>query len=93
MARRKRVRLVRNPTHADQLPYNEWIPVEAVKFNEDGSTQVRTVNRGRRRNVAAGFYDDEGIFHPLRASFDYKPARVGERAKRKKAKAKRRRRR
>ena len=31
-----------------------------------------------RRNVAAGFVDSQGIFHPLRASYDYDPIRVGE---------------
>lgn len=47
----------------------------------------------RVRNIAAGFMDEEGIFHPIRASHDYKPSRAGERPKRKtkaKAKAKRR---
>ncbi len=35
-------------------------------------------------NIAAGFHDDAGVFHPLRASFDYDPSRVGERGKKKK---------
>jgi len=39
-------------------------------------------NRHRRRNVAAGYMDEEGIFHPIRASFDYSKKRAGE-AKRK----------
>ena len=100
MTRRRRVRLTRNPHGSEQLPYGEWIPVQAVKFNEDGSTQVMTADRapnrgrrnlGRRRNIAAGFYDEEGIFHPIRASYDYSPGRVGERArKKKKAKTKKR---
>jgi hypothetical protein len=37
----------------------------------------------RRHNVAAGFYDDEGIFHPLRASYDYSESRAGETRKKK----------
>jgi len=35
---------------------------------------------GRRRNIAAGFYDEEGIFHPIRASFDYQASRAGEKS-------------
>lgn len=43
-------------------------------------------NPKRRRNVAAGFYDEEGIFHPLRASYDYDAKRAGERSKPKRRK-------
>lgn len=40
----------------------------------------------RRRNVAAGFYDEDGIFHPIRASYDYSESRVsGAAAKRKRS--------
>ena len=104
MTRRRRVRLTHNPHSSEQLPYGEWIPVQAVKFNEDGSTQVMTADRAApnrgRRNIAAGFYreDDDGVyrFHPIRGSYDYSRSRAGERtgrAKRKKAKAKKRRKR
>lgn len=51
----------------------------------------RFVRTGARnpRNIAAGFHDEEGIFHPIRASFDYDPSRAGERrAPKKKAAAK-----
>ena len=41
----------------------------------------------RRRNVAAGYLDEEGIFHPLRASYDYSASRAGE-GGRKKGRAK-----
>jgi hypothetical protein len=97
----RKVSLRRNP-HGGDLPYDEWIPAHAVKFNENGSVSVMTEehrqNRGRRRNVTAGFYDEEGMFHPIRASYDYSRSRAGERAKRhapkrrSRAKAKRRRR-
>jgi hypothetical protein len=45
--------------------------------------------RNPKRNVAAGFYDEEHIFHPIRASYDYDPGRAGEsrRPRKKKAKA------
>ena len=51
-------------------------------------------NPGRkRRNIAAGFYDEDGYFHPIRASYDYSPGHGGDKArkapaKKKKAKAK-----
>lgn len=41
-----------------------------------------------RKNIAAGFHDEEGIFHPIRASFDYDPARGGDRARKARPKAK-----
>jgi hypothetical protein len=43
----------------------------------------------RVKNVAAGFVDEEGIFHPIRASYDYKAKRAGEKVKKaRKTKAK-----
>jgi hypothetical protein len=44
----------------------------------------------RMKNVAAGFYDEDGIFHPIRASYDYSRKRVGERPKRKSKKRRKR---
>jgi len=44
-------------------------------------------NKGRR-NIAAGFHDEEGQFHPIRASYDYDPGRAGESGRKRKAKAK-----
>lgn len=43
----------------------------------------------RRPNVAAGFYDEEGVFHPIRASFDYRARRAGEKTRRRPAKRRR----
>jgi hypothetical protein len=31
-----------------------------------------------RPNVAQGFVDSKGVFHPIRASFDYNKRRAGE---------------
>lgn len=89
----RRVRLTRNPG-AGGLPYGEWIPAHAVKFHEDGTTSIMTEssrNRGRRRrNVAAGWVEEEtGIFHPIRASYDYSRSRAGERPLKRRAKPKR----
>jgi len=74
----RRLRVIRNP---EGLEYGQWIPIHAVKFNDDGSVSMmaehRAANRGRRRrrNIAAGYWAGEP---PLK--------------RRKKAKAKRRRR-
>lgn len=80
------------------MEYGTWIPTHAVKFNEDGTVSMmtedgRTGNRGRRRNIAAGFWDGppsdpDSQFHPIRASYDYSRSRAGEGPKRKKAKVK-----
>ena len=76
MPRRRRVKLVRNPEHAGHLPYDEWIPAHAVKFNSDGTTTLMTErhlhNRGLR-NVA-GYKDAvTGRFRPIRWDPDYDP--------------------
>ena len=46
MARRRR----RNP---EELPYGEWVPAHAVRFNEDGTVSLMTEGRNgnsRQRN-------------------------------------------
>lgn len=57
------------------------------------SARAGTLRGGRftpakRRNIAAGFHDEEGIFHPIRASFDYDPSRGGDRPRKGKRKKK-----
>ena len=43
---------------------------------------VRANSRRRtRRNVAAGYYDEDEYFHPIRASYDYSSSRVGEKSR------------
>lgn len=63
-------------------PYGKWIRAKAVKFNRSGTVQVKALSnptkRRKRRNVAAGFYDEDGYFHPIRASYDYSRSRAGE---------------
>jgi hypothetical protein len=59
-----------------------------IKRNPGG---VRVLPVKMLRNVAAGFYDEDGIFHPIRASFAYSGKRAGEGA-RKRSKAKKSRR-
>ena len=88
------------------IPKGKFIPVQAVRVNRNGTVDVKvsgaTANklanpkRRKKRNVAAGFFDEDGYFHPIRASYDYSPGRVGEkgakkRATKKKAKTKRKR--
>jgi hypothetical protein len=55
----------------------------AVRKSKSGFLMipVRKNPSGRftiRRNVAQGFVDSAGVFHPIRASFDYNPIRAGE---------------
>jgi len=45
---------------------------------------VRSAVNPRRKNIAAGYYDEDGYFHPIRASFDYSPSRAGEGRKKRK---------
>jgi len=54
---------------------NKWIPVEAIKITNSGKVQVKTRNP---RNVQAGAYGPDGIFHPFRSSSDYDPDRAGD---------------
>ena len=42
----------------------------------------KALKANRKRNVAAGFVDEEGVFHPIRASYDYSAKRAGEAKKR-----------
>lgn len=52
-----------------------------------GNPYKKHIIRGRnplKHNIAMGFHDKDGNFHPIRSSPDYSPGRVGEkRAKRK----------
>jgi hypothetical protein len=73
---------IRNPA-ADiirQSLSETWKPVQA-RIHQ-GQLQLKIPMRSNpvpiHRNVAAGEYDDEGIFHPFRASWDYDPSWVGE---------------
>lgn len=46
-----------------------------------GNPYKKHIIRGRnpfKRNIAEGFYDKAGKFHPIRSSPDYSPGRVGE---------------
>lgn len=42
------------------------------------AAMARAGKRRKARNVAAGFMDEDGIFHPIRASYDYSGKRAGE---------------
>lgn len=63
-------------------------PVGTATFHGKSYRAANAAGRRYLRNIAAGFYDSEGIFHPIRASHDYQPYRVGERGPRRKAKRK-----
>ena len=69
----RRVTLRRNPEHGGHLPYDEWIPAHAVRFNTDETTSLMTEMRhGAIANVA-GYKDASGRFHPIRWDPDYDP--------------------
>lgn len=62
--------------------------VEAIRVSPQGEVSaVVRENPRRGRNITAGFYDEDGMFHPIRASSDYDPNRTGEKAKRRTSKA------
>jgi hypothetical protein len=50
----RRLKAVRNP--GAELPYGQWIPTHAVRFNDDGTVSLMAEgsarNRGRRRKKA-----------------------------------------
>jgi hypothetical protein len=57
-----------------------WKPVKARIHR--GKLQLKVPVS---KNIKAGFYDQEGIFHPIRASSDYDQARAGEGPRKKRA--------
>jgi hypothetical protein len=79
------------------MPKGKWVKVTKAKINPNGSVSLMVPKSSlkknpKRRNIAAGFYDEDGYFHPIRASYDYSPSRAGDKpAKRAKAKAKKKR--
>jgi len=63
----------KNPAHR--------IGMGRVRYHGKVRTLPVRLKRNRGRNVAAGFYDEDGIFHPIRASYDYSSGRAGDRSK------------
>jgi hypothetical protein len=84
------------------LPRNKWVNAR-VRITKGGKIQAAVSEdilgrlfkpkrkNSRRRNVAAGFVDEEGLFHPIRASFDYSGKRAGDAPKRRAPRKRRRR--
>lgn len=75
------------------IPRGKWMTAE-IRVTKSGVIQAKLPASAvrRKRNIAAGFRDEEGIFHPIRASYDYSGSRAGDpppkRKKRKPAKRK-----
>lgn len=71
MARQTRRR--RNPE--GELPYGEWVPAHAVRFNHDGTvsvmTEPRTGNRGGRRRNARIEDLRDGLVYVYLTNFGY----------------------
>ena len=59
------------------------IPASGVIIDKKRG-KVHIINPGKIRNIAQGFFDQSGTFHPIRASEDYDSSRVGESKKKKK---------
>jgi hypothetical protein len=64
-------------------------------FEFRGKTRKGALSAARKyiathRNIFAGFRDEDGIFHPIRASKDYSPSRAGEKRKKKSRRRRRR---
>lgn len=70
---RERVRKLANPRKRVKANRNSL--GRFVSKRKAASVARRTK---RKRNVVAGFRDEEGIFHPIRASYDYSRKRGGE---------------
>jgi hypothetical protein len=79
---------MRRQSILEQSLSGAWKPVKARIHR--GKLQLKVPVS---RNIMAGFYDEEGIFHPIRASADYDPSRVGEGPRKKSAGGRRKRRR
>lgn len=57
MAAARIARRRRNPiANQDHLPYDEWIPSHAVKFNSDGTVDLMTEGPGQAHNPTIGSY-------------------------------------
>ena len=84
-------RNIRNPDVIAEILPDTWTPAE-VRMGPDGKPQI-AINPRRCKNesVAMGFYDSQGLFHPIRASDDYDPGAVGERSRYSRRKKKKRR--
>ena len=64
------------------------IPASGVIIDKKHG-KVHIINPGKIRNMAQGFFDQSGVFHPIRSSGDYDSSRVGESKKKKKTTKKR----
>ncbi len=70
-----------SPEAVAAAPPSAATPGETAE-SKGGERQGEEKTSARRQNIAAGFHDEDGVFHPIRASHDYDPARVGEKRRR-----------
>ena len=66
-------RIVRRKNHGGELPYDEWIPVHAVKFNDDGTVDLMCEEHVHDRLENIQGYYRGGSFHPIRWDMMYDP--------------------
>jgi hypothetical protein len=82
----RKMKLRRNPEHSDELPYDQWIPTHAVRFNDDGTTSLMTEKHANPlANMSQGWLygryksgpkKGKLIFHPARDAYDYDPTKL-----------------
>lgn len=85
MAKHKRTTGWTVPIH---LGENVTVRVRG-KSRKSAMSRANSFRRTHLKNIMAGFYDEDGIFHPIRASKDYSPSRAGEGRRGGRARAKR----
>lgn len=70
--------------------YNGFLPLppgtRAVRVRKNSIDFLTVGKKKSRKNIFAGFYDEDGIFHPIRASADYSASRAGEGGRKRKRK-------
>lgn len=50
----------------------------AYLYLKTGDVWVRKAKNPKRKNISEGFYDANGVFHPIRSASDYDPGAAGE---------------
>lgn len=61
-------------------------PIGTAIFTGKSVKEAERIGTRALKNIAEGFYDKKGIFHPIRHSADYSPAAAGETGRKKRKK-------
>jgi hypothetical protein len=52
------------------------------RSRKEAFANARHFMRTRMKNITEGFFDKQGVFHPIRSAADYSPKRAGEKGTR-----------